>query len=647
MRTFGTLILATSFASHAGAAGVERTGDRWTGEAGIAALLDDIRDSVLDFEADHRVWTAHATFLANDFMEGRVPGSRGAEIARQYAEVAFEQAGLEKAFPLVVTAADGTEVETPFASWRQAFDLGGRTEVKLAEFDVSSHRAGPKFVHEKDYVVTGLGTEGRFNGDAVFVGYSIDGEPGGFTSYPEETDLTGKLAVMFRFEPMTEDGTSALTEDGLWSSAAGFDGKLQAAFDRGAEAVVVINTPGAADARIGRLDTFRSGRPSGSGPVLLMSPEAGALWLEGAAGKPIDELIAHANEGGEAMPLDGRVRMEVDTEREILQAENIGGVLRGRGDLADEWIVIGGHIDHIGMGNFGSRWGSGKLHPGADDNASGTATVLLLADLLARGYDQLPADADARSILFMCFDAEESGLNGSRYYVTDPIAPIDTHALMINFDMVGRIVNERLLLSGLETGEGLQELIEPAMENTDLELVIPNSMNGASDHSSFLAVGIPVLFSIIADFHDDYHTPSDVAWKLNTEGGTKTSHLYFDIAMLTATAAQRPALISASDRRSQRQAGPSMQDIKVRFGVSPGYAAEGDGILIQSVTDGGSAALAGVLAGDRLVRWDGQKLSDVEAWMPLLARHEPGDVVNVGVVRDGDEITLEVTLQAR
>ena len=451
---------------------------------------------------------------------------------------------------------------------------------------------------------------------------------------------------MFRFEPMTEDGTSALTEDGLWSEAAGFDGKLAAAFARGAAAAIVINTPGADDARIQRLDTFRGGRPGSDRPVLLVTPEAGTRWLEATSGKTIDELIAHSNAGGEPLELGGSLSLAVDMEREVLQAENIGGVLRGQGELADEWIVIGGHIDHIGMGYFGSRWGSGKLHPGADDNASGTAAVLLLADLLARAYEQLPEDTDARSILFVCFDAEESGLNGSRYYVTDPIAPIGDHALMINFDMIGRVTNDRLLLSGLETGTGLTDLLAPAMEATDLELVIPNSMNGASDHSSFLAVGVPVLFSIIADFHDDYHTPEDVAWKINTEGGTKTSHLYYDISMLLATTEDRPELVSAQERRTQ-QSGQSMGNIKVRFGVAPGYAAEGSGILIQSVTEGGSAALAGVQPGDRLVRWDGQKLADVEGWMPLLARHEPGDTVNIGILRDGEEITLEVTLQAR
>lgn len=594
---------------------------------------------VLDFESDHRVFTQHIYYLANDFMEGRVPGSRGAEIARQYAETAFEKAGLSPAFAETITAEDGSETEEAFASWRQPFPLGGRVDVTVAELSA----AGMTFAYERDFTVTGLGGQGRVSGDAVFVGYSIDEGNDGFSSYPADADLSGKLAVMLRFEPMDEQGMSLWTEDDSWSNAASFNGKIRAALDRGAAGVVVINTPGAADERVNRLDAFRGSGMGADEPVFMMSKDAGTKWLEAATGMDVADLIAKANEGGAIMDLNGGAELAAQIDREIVFAENVGGVLWGQGDLKDEWIVMGAHIDHIGMGDFGSRWGSGQLHPGADDNASGTAGVLLLADLLSQSYANLPEDADARSIVFIAFDAEESGLNGSRYYVNNPIAPLDDHAIMTNFDMIGRITNNRVLLSGLETGEGLQALLQPAMDKTELELVIPSSMNGASDHSSFLSRGVPVLFSIIADFHDDYHTPADVVWKINTEDATRTCHLYHDMVMILSSS-EKPQLVSASNRTPQQS---SMGDIKVRFGVSPDYSSDGDGIGIASVAEGGSAGEAGVQEGDRLVRWDGQKLSDVESWMPLLGRHEPGDVVNIGVLRDGQEITLEVTLQAR
>ena len=214
---------------------------------------------------------------------------------------------------------------------------------------------------------------------------------------------------------------------------------------------------------------------------------------------------------------------------------------------------------------------------------------------------------------------------------------------MLNFDMIGRVLNKRLVVSGLETGEGMAEALEPILASSGLEIVRPPNMSGASDHTSFYTKGVPVLFSIIADFHTDYHTPGDVYWKLNNEDTVHVAHMYHDIIMKLATMPERPKFVAPD----QQNAGPSMSDIKVRFGIMPDYNAGNLGVTIGDVTKGGSADLAGVQAGDVLVRWDGQKVADVRDWMGKLVNHKPGDVVNVGVKRGGEEITLEVTLQGR
>ena len=262
---------------------------------------------------------------------------------------------------------------------------------------------------------------------------------------------------------------------------------------------------------------------------------------------------------------------------------------------------------------------------------------------MSRSYAQLSEGQDARSVLFMCFDAEESGLNGSRYYANNPIVPIEDHAIMINFDMIGRVLNDRLIVSGLETGEGLAELLQPILDASGLEIVRPQSMSGASDHTSFYTKNVPVIFSIIADFHADYHTPDDVFWKLNNESTVQVSHMYHDIIMTLATLEERPAFVAPVAQAP----GPRMGDIKVRMGIMPDYSTSELGVAIGSVTEGGAADKAGLVDGDVIVRWDGQKLTDVREWMGKLVAHEPGDVVNVGVMRDGEEITLEVTLEAR
>jgi hypothetical protein len=599
---------------------------------------------VKDFERDLRVYTAHVTYLANDYMEGRVPGSKGMEIARDYSEHFMAQAGLEPAFPTEETLANGTVRSNDFASFRQAFPLGGTLEVKSSTLKADTGNSDFNFEAERDYTVTGLGGSGDFTGDAVFVGYSIGTGPDGFTSYGEGDDLTGKIAVMYRFEPMDAEGNSTWSDGDGWSDNASFAGKLRNAFERGAESAIVINTPFANDGRIDRLDGFRGSGTGGDKPVIMVSSEAGKMLLDAIEGHDAESLWAAANEGGGTIDLGTTMAVKAELEREVLNAENVGGILRGKGDLADEWIVVGAHLDHIGMGYFGSRTGSGTLHPGADDNASGSAAVLLLADLVGRSYAELPEGADARSVLFMCFDAEESGLNGSRYYSNNPIIPIEDHAAMINFDMIGRVLNDRLIVSGLETGEGMKEALQPILDNSGLDIVIPASMNGASDHTSFYTKNIPVLFSIIADFHTDYHTPGDEAWKLNNPDTVRVSHMYHDIILELGTMAERPAFVAPTRAESS---GPNLGDIKVRMGIMPDYSADELGIKLNDVDGEGPAAKAGLQAGDTIVRWDGQKITDIRDWMGKLVEYEPGDVVKVGVKRDGEEITLEVTLEAR
>ena len=178
-------------------------------------------------------------------------------------------------------------------------------------------------------------------------------------------------------------------------------------------------------------------------PVLTAASVAAARLLEGA-GVCIALMVRRreADAGGGVRALGCEIEVNAQIADEQLSAENVIGLLPGKGSLASEYVVLGAHLDHLGMGNFGSREGAGKLHPGADDNASGSAAVIMLAGRLANEYRELPPDQEARSILFMCFSAEESGLIGSSYYCRNPLFPIEQHKLMINFDIIGRASEE-------------------------------------------------------------------------------------------------------------------------------------------------------------------------------------------------------------
>lgn len=323
-------------------------------------------------------------------------------------------------------------------------------------------------------------------------------------------------------------------------------------------------------------------------------------------------------------------------------AENVAGVLRGSGDLAGQYIVVGAHLDHLGHGAEGSRGVTGELHPGADDNASGVAGVLLMAQKLAADYAQ--PQGDRRSVLFIAFSGEESGLTGATHYANNPIAPITTHTLMINFDMIGRIQGGHLSVSGVGTAATLGDLVGPIFDASDLIEQIEPAISGRSDHWSFYEVGVPVLFVTQADEHDDYHTQNDVSWKVNRTDGAATAAVFAQVVRAVAARPDNLAFVGGQ----RPSAGPSMGDIRVRFGIRPGTYVEGvQGVPVGGVTPDSPADYAGVLAGDLLVAWNGQPVGDVRDWMGQLMRHNPGDVVTIAVERGGERIELRVTLQGR
>ncbi|MEM1186117.1 MAG: M28 family peptidase [Planctomycetota bacterium] len=625
-----TMALAITLACGAATGtGVRSDAESDSGSLVKATVGSPISDAILAVSEDVKLYNEHLTTLASPYMMGRVPGSAGMERAREYCAFTFDQLGIGPGFP--------SEDGTPFSSYYDTFSLSGSLNIvneTIALQGLRGLEAG------EDFMYTGLGADGGATGEMVFVGYSIDNGPDGFDSFAGEDDLEGKVAVLFRFEPVDEEG-EAQWGDGTWSGRASFANKLRGLNERGAAGAIIINPPGTFDQRsIGR---FGSGGGDADFPVFMMTPEAGAKFVEAADfdGMDLMELRRYADAGG--VPIEGaeQVTLYGEGERETIEAANVGGVIHGSGDLADEWIVVGAHLDHLGMGYFGSRTGGGTLHPGADDNASGSAAVLVLAKLLAE-IDQ-GVDGDRRSVLLMLFDGEESGLHGSRHYVNDPIADAEDHVMMFNWDMIGRLENETVVVAGLDTGEGMRDFFTPMFDESGLEVKAPERMSGASDHTSFYRAGIPVVFSHVDGLHGDYHTPADTSDKINRVGATKAVYLFADMIDGYASYSGRFEL---ADSDSQQSAGP-VGGVRVRFGIMPGsYSEDEPGIPVGDVSPDTAAQSAGVLAGDRIVRWDGQKITDIMGWMEMLAEHEPGDEVKVGVERDGEEITLDVTLRA-
>lgn len=323
-------------------------------------------------------------------------------------------------------------------------------------------------------------------------------------------------------------------------------------------------------------------------------------------------------------------------------AENVVGILRGKGELANQFIVIGAHLDHLGDGQISSRGQTGLLHAGADDNASGVAGMLVMAQSLAADYAELPGNR--RSVLFIAFSGEESGLKGATHYVENPIAPITSHKLMLNFDMIGRVEGGRLSVSGVGTGQGLEDVVTPIFEASALVEQVESGLSGRSDHFAFFESRIPVLFVTQTDQHDDYHTERDVSWKINRTQGAHIARVFAKVVHAVASTSDEIQFVGGSRAAS----GPGMGSIKVRFGIRPGSYVEGvEGVAVGGVTPDSPADYAGLRPGDLLVAWNGEKVGDVRDWMGQLMRHQPGDVVTVTVDRNGQRIDLRATLQDR
>jgi hypothetical protein len=602
-----------------------------------------------------RQYRSHVEFLANPFLEGRGPGTRGNDIAAAYLEDYFRRAGLTPAFPGAGEAGPG---------FRQAFTAGNKTALIRSTLGTAPDRRDEPFVHGVDYSVLGISASAEVTAPMVFVGYGIakGGPDGAYTSFaglPEgDRPLAGKIAVLFRFEPMGEDGRSLWRQggDGAWTSAAAIAEKLRAVIDRGAAGVILVAPPGCVDPRAGRLEptegTARWMRTLDV-PAIMMTAEAADRLIAGRdpQRRGLMQLRRMSDTTPEAVELaGGPVTIAARLDRSPRTTSNVAGVIPGRGPLADEFVVVGAHYDHVGYGYTGGSRSDeyGVVHPGADDNASGTAGLLLIASELSRRASA--SAADRRSVLVIGFSAEEMGLIGAREFVRLGLLPAGKTYAMVNLDMIGRLRDGRVEISGTGTGEGLEAIVSGAVAAAGLEGKLSPGGRGPSDHAAFYAAGVPVLH-LFTGLHEEYHTPRDTVETINFEGGARVSMLGAEIVDALATRAGSMAFVSTDRGRPGRDGAgpaPTMGAVRVRFGISPGNYADGEaGVAVGEVMAGTAAEEAGIKAGDRLIRWNGKEIADVQGWMELLSQHKPGDVVDVGIKRAGEETTVRVTLKSR
>ncbi|MDX2114621.1 MAG: M28 family peptidase [Planctomycetota bacterium] len=614
----------------------------------------DVAAALAAASPEEREFHQHVMTLANPFFEGRSADTRGNRLAAEYIEWHFRNLGLEPAFAQPPADPGAALVaETPYL---QPFKVPGELEIRTAQASYSMGDQTFALELGSEFNPLGFSGKGQIDAPLVFVGYSIDDGPDGFASYKPGDDLTGKIAVMLRYEPADDKGESRWSNFSGWSRHAGLMEKMGAAVTRNAAGVILINPPAVKDPRARELEApkaTRFGKPIGVPAIMLSNDQARSLLKRAGSDDSLLQLRKLADEGRHGVVPLGQnpisFRMNIDVERASMATNNVGAILPGAGPIASELVVVGAHFDHVGYGYVGGANPSnqGKLHPGADDNASGTAGLILLAKLLKERAAAAP-DAPRRGVLFLAFSAEEMGLLGAEHFVRASSIDPTRIVAMLNMDMIGRVRNNRVEVSGLGTAEEFPDILQPIFDRSGLDVNRIQTGMGPSDHAAFHRAGEPVL-AFFSGLHPDYHTPTDEAFKVNSAGAVSIVRLVADI---TAALAERPAAGAGLTPKVTRgmTPGPAMGRgrARVRLGITPGdYSADQPGVLVGDVSQGGSADTAGIRKGDRIVRWGGEELADAGAMMQRLVDHKPGDIVEIEVVREGQPLTLRVTLQGR
>ena len=594
----------------------------------------DLRRVFEDLGDDATLWYQHVQTLANPFFEGRAPETHGQALTAEYVEFFFRKYGLEPAF--------SSSYAQPFSYSRR-----GSTKVKIqvAELSVSGRRLN----EGRDFVVLGNSGNGELTAPITFVGYGIEEGPDGYSSFDDDTDLTGRAALMFRYTPVDESGESLWNErQTTWQGS--LRRKMRSVAARGAAAIIMVNPP-AADSPSGLEEPTGRFGPGLEIPVVQVSPEiADAMLVDSdPGGRDLAAWRRMADAGRTTTNDFDDIQVTLNTAvrrtrtRSELSGTNVAGILRGHGDLADKYVVIGGHHDHVGVGNHGGvrPFNRGRLHPGADDNASGTAGVLVLAKMLSEGYRDAPRKMDLRSIIFVTFDAEEMGLHGSRTFTDDlPVGP-ETVSIMLNMDMIGRLRSHNLSVLGTGTGEGLADLLRPHFERSGLTVSVTEAGSGRSDDANFHAIHVPALH-FFTGMHPEYTSPNDLAYTVNPAGATEILDLLFEIAYDVASRPQKLAY-----REPEPGSGQNRGYGRVRLGIRPAMGDDVEtGVAVDAVSTGTSAEAGGMQAGDVIVRWDHKKIADMQDLFERLQMHEPGDKVKITVLRGGDKVVLDITLKA-
>ena len=615
------------------------------------------------------------TYLASDALEGRRTGTPGANDAAHYIAGEFNRYGLRPGLQMARPARTRGENQ---ARYLQPFPYVAGVELgKNNLFFVNPGRADDiaQFRVGEDWIPLGFSSNGSIkSAEMVFAGYGISSAELKYDDY-SVSNVKDRVAIVLAGTPDRDN------PHGQFARAGEIRFKVAAARAAGARALVIItDEEKLKDDRLSRLSYDNAGEAGI--PVIVISRQLAAKLL-GAPNAELAELEKFADSRSpeakaSALRLPVKsptLTIDVDVVRRESPSFNVIGILPGSDlKLKNEAIVIGAHYDHLGRGGEGSLAPrEGEIHHGADDNASGVAGLIELARMVS---SQNPKPR--RTIVFIAFSGEEEGLIGSSYYVNHPIVPLANTVAMINMDMIGRMKEKNLIVGGVGTAQEWRSMIdagntmqsvtvslnttraEASASNTfpivvgvngqpvvtmdpskQFSLTLNEDGYGPSDHSSFYAKQVPVLF-FWTGTHDDYHKPSDTADKINYEGEARIISFVARVLRDTDKSDKRPTYAVAKSESQGRSTG-----FRVYLGTIPNYAESNDGLKLDGVRDDSPAAKAGLKAGDKIVKMAGHEVKNVYDYTYALGEMKAGQEYEVEIVRGSERLTLRITPAAR
>jgi Tol biopolymer transport system component len=573
-------------------------------------------------------------WLADEKREGRMTGTVGAQESAKWLANYFRDAGL-KSF--------AENYALPFQ-----FNAGERVLPEKTRLEISAGDAkAPSTAKlDSDFRPLAFSENGEASGEVVFAGYGLVVPGEGAARYDSYAglDVKDKVVLILRYVP---EGVDQSRRAQL-NRYSGLRYKTMLARERGAKGVLVATGPNSPNA--GQLLALNNDNTNASSGIIAASISGSAAdSLLAPSGKKLKDLQTaldqenpHA-EGGFVLP-KVKVQLACGVEHLKKNDNDVIAYLPPSPGI-DEYVLIGAHYDHLGRGGTSSLERAGeenKIHPGADDNASGTAWMMELAAALAKERADHP-EKFRRGVIFAGWSGEEIGIIGSAAFCEKPPVPLDKIVAYVNADMVGRLRENKLTLQGVGSSHVWRKLIEKRNVAAGFSLSLQDDPYLPTDVTSFYPKNIPVL-NFFTGAHEDYHRPTDTAEKINYEGLERIAKFSEQIVLDLTQTPERPDL--AKVERSPQETG-GRETLRAYLGTIPDYTTDVKGVKLSGVRGASPAEKAGLKGGDVIVEFAGQKIANIYDYTYALDAVKIGAPVQLVIERDGNRMALTVTPEAR